>query len=187
MDWTGTTLDPARDATIASTYRSLVDAREYVRQVATTKDGGHCPCCGQDVKVYRRTITSSMARALVVIYLHFRTRGFAPMYVHVPTLLAGQRTLPTRLKASWHGGDWSKLRYWDLLQPLVATREDGSNRVGYWAITKLGRDFVEGRATVLRHAFLYANTLLCLDGTRISIDDAFGEPFDLQSISEVTP
>ena len=45
---------------------TLGGARDWLRD--RVEKGAKCPCCGQFAKVYRRTITSGMARALFMIW-----------------------------------------------------------------------------------------------------------------------
>jgi hypothetical protein len=162
---------------------SLAEARELVRQEAVTNLGGHCRCCGQGVKIYRRTITTSMALALIEMYRYFARNHWKPEWVHVAQLLA-ERPVHRSMRAAWHGGDWAKLRYWTLLDPKPGRREDGSSRVGLARVNGAGRAFVEGRISVPRYAYIYAQTLLGVAGPPISIQDALRVPFSFADLMQ---
>ena len=99
----------------------LAEAQAWLK--GRMEAGAVCPCCGQFAKVYKRTITSSMAFALVLVYRYFRSnRG----WIHVPSYLAEL----AKNGAAVRGGDWAKLRFWGLLAPMPTVRADGSDRAG---------------------------------------------------------
>jgi hypothetical protein len=149
-------------------------ARAWVQQVARTKEGGVCPCCDQMVKVYKRTITSSMAYALILIERYYRT---APLgqWLHVPDYLTDTSTLGPPVR----GGDWSKLRFWSLIEPKDdEVRDDGSARVGLYRLTELGRLWALNLTRVAKHAYIYNNALLKLDDSKtLSVVEALGNGF----------
>lgn len=180
VDWTGTPLDPALDAHAPD----IITARDRARS-ESADGGGHCACCGQDVKLYRRPITSAMAAALTEIYKHYAKQGWPNWpdldFVHLPTLLA-EANVPAALHKAWHGGDPPKMRFWGLIERQVGERDDGSDRVGMYRITDHGRNFVEHKVSVPKYGFFYAQIFMGLDGPQIVLGDALDEPFDLQDI-----
>jgi hypothetical protein len=143
---------------------SLTEARTYL-ELMKWDNGVHCPCCGQFAKVYRRTITSSMARSLILLY----RAGGTTEWVHGPTILGGLRA------------DEGKLRYWGLLQESAERRDDGG-RAGYWRVTGKGARFVNGQLKVPAYAFIYDSELQDFDGPRISIRTALGTRFDYDEL-----
>lgn len=177
--WNGTPLDPALDS---DQDQTLNQARDGIRILATTNAGGHCPCCGQFVKIYKRPLTSSTAAALIQIYRFFQDNP-QENWIHIPKFLATV-TVPAALRASWHGGDWSKAKFWGLLKPFEGERADGSSRIGIYSITQLGVEFVEGKAQVQKHAFFYAGQFLGLEGGKISIQDILGDRFSYAKLME---
>jgi hypothetical protein len=110
--------------------------------------GATCPCCGQYAKIYRRTITSSMAYALILIY-----KTGSKEWIHVENYLKSI-DCPSPIR-----GDVSKLRYWGLLDKKEEVREDGSDRNGMYRITDKGILFVQGKLAVPKHAFIFNNLL----------------------------
>lgn len=144
----------------------LGDAREWLRQ--RVDNGVHCPCCTQFAKVYRRKVTSWMARSLIGVY-----RASGQDWCHVATdvrWVMGQ------------GGMWATLRFWNLIEEERALRSDGG-RAGWWRVTPVGVAFLHGRITIPKYARLYDGRLLGLDGDqRISIHDALGSKFNYEEL-----
>lgn len=149
---------------------SLEEAKQFVQ--ANLKRGTVCPCCGQHAKVYRRTINSTMARALMLIYQHLQKHP-TPDWIHVSSFLVHAKG-----DSSIAGGDVVKLRFWGLLERAVGVRPDGSNRIGEYKLTDLGRRFVEGAATVPSYVLLFNQELLGISPDMISIQDALGQAFN---------
>jgi len=183
VNWEGTDLDPARDELIDERFLRPSIVREFIRATAPSKDAASCPCCGQFAKVYKRHITGAMACALIQIYRYYWKNAWTTEWLHVPEYLAAQK-MPAKVKAGWHGGDWSKLRFWQLIEPKDDERADGSPRVGFYRITDLGRDFVERKMEVPKYVFLYAKTPLGLALPYITIEDALGASFSYSSLMD---
>lgn len=118
---------------------------------AASKGGTECPCCGQFVKLYRRRLNNALAHALILMVNRPKT---SDPWFHVPTYLASQTAT-----ATIRGGDWAKLTYWDLIEPLAAERRDGSKRSGFYKVTDKGYQFARGRITVPKYAYVYNSTL----------------------------
>lgn len=133
-------------------------------------DGHICPCCGQLVKTYKRSLNCSMA--LVLIYMNrFNKMDF----FHVEDWLKGIGK--PELRADFH-----KLRFWGLLEAKVATREDGSKRNGYYKITGRGIAFSEGKLTVPEKAIIYNNKFQGFEGEEIDIRKALGKKFNFDEL-----
>lgn len=140
---------------------TLGEARAWLREQAQA-EGAKCPCCTQFTRVYRRIITSAMARGLIAMWRDSPTDWF-----HMPTVLGHL------------AGDHAKLRYWGLIEEETVRRVDGG-RAGWWRITEQGARFVKRAALVPRHALVFDGQLMRLDATdgHVSIADALGERFD---------
>ena len=96
---------------------SLGEARDWTREHAAT--GVPCPLCRQFVKVHRRKLNSSMCVSLIAFW-RAGDRGRRLWSRYSDSL--------TQDGIGYHGADYSKLAYWDLLEP----RENYS---GYWRVT----------------------------------------------------
>lgn len=146
----------------------MAQARQDTMAKAKRK-GTDCPCCGQFVKVYRRTITSTMARQLITAAAKHGTEWF--------------HTRDVVLIDSAGAGDFSKLECWGLIkrQPHIQG-EEGKRTSGMWKITPLGSAFIAGEALVKQYAFIFNGQLLELGGADTHIHHALGKKFDYREI-----
>jgi len=149
---------------------TIDQAKKWLKR--NTSKGGQCPCCHQRVQFYKRTLTSAMAYALVVIERRFRTESD---WLHVPQYL----TAIGAAEAS-RGGDYAKLRDWGFIDPKPGKRDDESNRNGWWKITATGRAFARGEIRAPRRIEMYNQkpTRRDIGSETISIQEALGQRFD---------
>lgn len=158
---------------------SLEDAKKWLR--ARFGKGAPCPCCNQFVKRYKRPFSKSMAYVLLLISCYFRGDAVEE-WLHVPSYIAEMVADHPRRAAAVRG-DWAKLKFWGLLEEKPDVREDGSPRVGYWRLTRLGRQFVERQVKVPSHIFIYNGEVLRRTvEDQITIDDALGTDFSYDEI-----
>jgi len=164
----------------ADDYDSMAvpDARTVLGIRVRAGDAIECPVCGQTCKRYKRKLNSAMAACLVYMYRYFR-RPDAETWLHVEKHIRSIPGLPYSLT-----GDFPKLRFWDLICPMRAERDDQSDRVGYWRITEKGRAFVEGRTTVPRHVFIYGNVAEGFSADQTTIGDALGDRFNYAELMQ---
>lgn len=135
---------------------------------ARVHEGIRCPACGQNAEVYPRTMYGATGRGLIDMWKKGGTD-----WVHVPTV------------TNQKGGDLLKARHWGLIEGQPGTREDGSQRNGYWRLTPLGVDFIHDRARVPRTAMVYANGCLELVGPKmVGIRDIIGREFRYDELME---
>lgn len=149
-------------------------AKAFVQQHLT--DGVTCPTCGQLCKLYKRKLNSTMALALILIYQFFKTHPHAD-WLHVAAFL-----VKVKRDSSIAGGDVVKLRYWGLLERAHGERDDGSDRVGRYKITAVGKQFVEGRIAVPRYVYLYNQLLLRLSEEMTTIREALSDRFNYDEL-----
>ncbi len=123
-----------------------------------------CECCGQFVKVYRRTFNSNMAIALLVLYRN-KEKGF----VHLEKLLSDN--------GYQRCGDATYLRHFGLIEAFTEKRKDGSKRNGHYKITGRGILFAENKLTVPKHFLIFNNKLKGFEGEEINIFQALGNKF----------
>ena len=152
------------------TGTSIEDAKVFVQQ--NLRDGITCPACGQLCKIYRRKLNSTMALALVMIYTHFKLNPHHT-WLHVAAFL-----VKVKRDSSIAGGDVVKLRYWGLLERAPGERDDGSDRVGRYRITDIGKRFVENAIAVPKYVYLYNQLLLRLSEEMTTITEALGDRFN---------
>lgn len=116
--------------------------------------GTKCLCCGQPVKMYRRPLTSSMAYGLILLWKETIRLGSLRLeqWIHLETFFKEQDVAPS-IRA-----DIPKLRFWGLIMPKTGTkREDGNPNNGYYKLTSIGNQFVEGNVKVSSHIQVYNN------------------------------
>jgi hypothetical protein len=147
---------------------TLGEARDWLR--GRVAEGDHCPLCTQYAKVYRRTINSTQARALIVIY-----RECGRDFGYLPDLRMAL--------APHHSNEEPKLRYWGLLEEEPTVREDGG-RAGWWRVTELGERFARHQVRVPSHALIYDGRCLGLRGEPVSISDCLGNRFDYRELMD---
>lgn len=165
-------------ATEITDNSTLHDTKQYLRE--HWDEGAECPACTQFVKIYRRKITSSMAYALILLYQYFENNP-GQEWVHMNDYLNSIEGLPFPVKS----GDNAKLRYWDLLEEKPEMRDDKSDRAGYWKITELGRQFVQGEVTVKSHVKVFNSKRYGdLIGEEITVHDALGSRFNYSELMQ---
>lgn len=144
---------------------TLAEAREWLKSVMWQKKVP-CPCCKQAVKVYKRQINRTMAKAL--IRLHF----FEEEWVHVPSVPGFARM----------GGDFAKLGWFGLVEEKDEMKDDGNPHAGYWRITELGRSFVREQAKVPSHIYIYNNRVLKSEKEQVGIRGSLGKKFNYDEL-----
>ena len=166
----------ARDGSTANGYRvlhpapgmSLSDARDWLRS-RYTEHGAICPCCKQVAREYRRTIHAAMAEKLIQFW---RTYGTMTWGERTPLMLRG------REGAADGGGDFAKLRYWNLIEEADDVERQDGGRAGWWRVTQLGDRFVQNELAVHRYAYVYDGQCRRLDGPLWNIQRCLGKRFD---------
>lgn len=143
--------------------QTLTEAQDWLRE--RVDDGERCPCCTQLAKVYRRKVTSPMARGLIKQY---RLAGMD--YAHSASLV----------KSETH--EFSQLSWWGLVEEKSEVRDDGG-KAGWWRLTRLGRDFVLNRTVTPKYARIFDGRVLELaPGDEVSIIDALGTKFNYSEL-----
>jgi hypothetical protein len=145
---------------------------DFSEQPEDKREKGYkCNCCGQFVKLYRRTFNCNMGLALMVLY-KFREQGF----IHLEKKLSElgyQRC-----------GDASYLRHYRLIEGLSEEREDGSPRNGMYRITGLGIMFAENKSTVKQHFHTFNNRCEKFSGKEVGIIDVLTVKFNYNQLMD---
>lgn len=130
-----------------------------------------CPCCGRKAALRKRKLNAGMARVLIRIY-HITPRSEDDGWVHIHDIFNS---------TSQKHRDWTQLKHWGLVVPRTKrTKEE--NALGYWRITELGIAFVEKRARVPSHAFIFNDFCLTRSDEQIDIEEALSSKFNYQEI-----
>lgn len=149
---------------------TLQTAKEFLKN--EMKNGTSCPCCGQFVKLYRRSISSAMAWGLIQM-------AKQPEGEWVDTT-----ALFSRFGKNCPSGvvDFTKLRHWKFVEGLDGEREDGSKRVGKWRVTREGRWFAENRQVAQKYCLVFNNTVYGFEGEFLKIKDCLGNKFNYNEL-----
>ena len=146
---------------------TLNEARAAVREAWIR--GINCPCCGQNVKLQQRVIYGRMARDLIRLY---RKPNSSVEFYHRENFEAP--------KAG--GGDFHKLQYWGLAEPMPNNDDKTKRTNGFWRITQQGIAFVENRMSVPKYAYVYNGKARKLEGDDWSIREALGKKFSYEDL-----
>jgi hypothetical protein len=147
---------------------TIATGKKYLLENAAR--GTSCPCCERPYKIYRRTINGPMALFLIDFYKLF---GALPPKVF--------SKIPKEIKPA--GGDYAKLRFWDLIEPKPGKRKDGSTRTGQWAMTDAGRQFVRRERSVWVGAFELDSQFLQFDQSEyVTIDQCLDKDFNYMEL-----
>lgn len=138
---------------------TLADAVDFVN--SNLEKGHRCPCCQQYARIWKRSIGRTMAlEFLRLCRLSYDAPG---EFFHIRQF-------------NVLGGDFCKLAYWELIEPLV---EDGRTRGGFWRVTAKGWEFARGVLRLPSVVFLYNNVCLGMSATEtVTISDALKTAFD---------
>jgi len=163
---------------------TLDEAKQYVLAHRTDASGVACPCCEQLVKVYRRKINVAMAMVLIALVKKAKAVGQIE-WIHVPSFIR-MIPFPPNFPVG-NGGDWSKLRFWDLIEARPGARDDGSKRNGYYRVTPKGVAFVERKIRVPVSMFVTNQKVLGTDDSKlVDIDDALGKKFRYDELMQAS-
>lgn len=134
---------------------TLGEAKAWLRQ--RVREGAHCPCCGQFAKVYKRKLTATQVRTLAEVGRRQAQREAVgvPAWIHLPDI-------PQRSR------DFATVAYFRLAEEERVRRPDGG-RSGWWKVTPLGYEFLEGVATVPRYAKVYNGGCIGFEGDHVSL------------------
>jgi hypothetical protein len=163
----GASVRPPKRAGWPSETATLAEVKLYLE--ANLKAGTSCPACGRTVKINPVHLVGNKARILIALYQ--ATGGSTDAWVHAPTYLREHRV------PNADTGDTAKLLYWKLLE-----YDDSNGREGYYRLTALGRDFVEGRVRVRRTVYIYnaAQVEVEDDGETVSIHECSSDRFNVE-------
>lgn len=122
---------------------SIQAARAWMTPKFRKGDMMACPCCGLTVKLYARSINSSMVSALAIIA---RRGPITPRDM-------GQR-----------GGDYGKLIHWGII------KKTDDNK--HWIITSVGRSFLKGETRVPKYILLFNDIVMGASIQHVDVHEA---------------
>jgi hypothetical protein len=149
-----------------ATFTTLAGAVTFIEE--NRKKGCECPCCGQYVKEYGRSIHTSMALVLIGLHKLF-TADPGLQWLHVSKF-----PVPPNFNIN---GDYNYLRHWGLLQ-------SHPDFVGHWRVTELGHQFARGEVRVPKTVFLFNNERVGASDKTVAIQEALGNKFNYDALME---
>lgn len=152
---------------MASRDATLKQARDWLLKYV--EFGAVCPCCQQVAGIRKRNVNAQIARGLVEF---LRWENDHPGEYHYFADVLNP--------IGYHGADYSKLKYWELL-------ECDPDKRGRWRITERGRDFALGRLAITKYARIYDDRLLGFKGPPVFIKDCWDKKFDYDEMISGIP
>ncbi len=137
---------------------TVEQAKAHLRE--NWEEGVKCPCCTQEVKLYKYKINKGMALVLIQMYKSKNE------WIHP---IKDLKTI---------NGDYAKLRFWGLVESSSDQPEDDKKANGFWRVTEKGKKFVNNTLRVKEKALLFNNKNYGFIGNDISITDALGNKFN---------
>jgi len=145
---------------------TLEQAIKYVQD--NVAEGVDCPACGVYAREYPWQFYSTAAHGLICLY----RLGGAEDYVFTGDL----HELGYRGK-----GDCTRWRMFGLAEE-DRKRKSATGRAGYWKLTKLGVDFIEGRATIPQTVYAVHSKPMRSEGEQRTIWQTLNKKFDYDEL-----
>jgi hypothetical protein len=143
---------------------SFAEVHAYVKERLGEPTGVVCPACERAAAIHDRTLSSSMAQALIVMFKagEYENRAWFNM---------------PKINHLWPSRDEAMLAYWGLIETHKEVDPSVTGRRGWWRLTSLGVEFVQRKVAVPGHAKVYNGRALEVCGAPVSITDALGTGF----------
>lgn len=120
-----------------------------------------CAHCGATTMQYKH----GMAHGLAAILIKFAEEHMRQKRMH-PTGRVGKVEVCKVGLTRNEGGNYSKLRYWNLIEKV-----GGAEKGGDWCVTEKAFQFLRGEITLPHHAWTYRAEVQRYDGGEIHIND----------------
>lgn len=144
---------------------TIKEAKAFLK--ANYVKGTSCPCCGQNVKLYKRKLNSGMAFVLIHLY---KNDG----WLNVKDYL--------RQNKLRNNHDWTLLKYWRLIEEKPLEEKGKTKSSGVWRITPEGKQFVENKGVTNKHVLIYNTMFRGFSEEYIGISEALGNDFNYQEL-----
>ena len=134
-------------------------------------EGSKCPCCHQQVKVYRRKLNRNMCTFLESLskQVNENILNGGVGYVHYS-------------ECTFSGRDYNQLYHWGLIEPLYCDKTK-KRTSGMWTITQYGEDFVSGKVKVREYILCYnGKAKVDEESNFITFEDGLGSPFEFAEL-----
>jgi len=128
-----------------------------------------------------KELSSTMAYVLILMYRHFQT---ASDWLDMSQYLENMVALGSEVK----GGEWSKLRYWKLIEERPPEKKSVLNPKppvkthGMYKMTELGTRFVLGQIRVPRSLWIYNGHAIEAHKKSVSIQECLGKNYNYEEL-----
>ena len=151
---------------------TLLEIKEYLKENYET--GCICPACNQNVKMYKRKLSASMAFTLIKIWKYLNETGTCNGFLKYQYIL-DEIGISTAQRA-----DWQKLVYFKVLEQK--TTERGSPESGKYRITDIGIKFLKGERNLPDHCKVYNGKVYGYAMEQINIKQALRNKFNYDDL-----
>jgi hypothetical protein len=148
--------------------------RQAWNKAIRRKEGAICPCCDRFGKVYARSINNSMATTLRWMYDYAKIHG-SDTWINMRT------DSPIESVASC---EYARLVWWHVIEKKPIDVVSKKKSTGIYRITKLGIDFIEGRALIPKNIFLHNDELLGESEEMTDFVSCLKDSFDYQKLMQ---
>ena len=142
---------------------TIEEAKKFLND--NFEEGTNCPCCHQNVKLYKVKLTGGMASVLIKFY-KARKRDWVHPIKELKTV----------------NGDYAKLRHWWLLEKNQIHNYPSLKDSGLCRITTYGISVIVGDCLFPEKIKLYNNKFYGYSGEQITIRQALGNKFDYEEL-----
>tara|TARA_R110000803_G_scaffold70704_3_gene133686 strand:+ start:4699 stop:5217 length:519 start_codon:yes stop_codon:yes gene_type:complete len=150
----------------------LREVKSYLKENYNQTKGCKCPACGQNVKLYKRKLNSSMAYAVIIMYRLQKNSSIPNQYFKMNEEIA-------KLKIPSSNIEYPKLYYWGLVEEKPKdTANTKIKTSGYWRLTPLGVKFALNEITVPKYVFVYNNHKEGVSDEWTTINKSLGDKFN---------
>lgn len=151
--------------------KTIAEAKVHLKE--HWKEGTTCPCCHQNVALYQRPLTSSMAYAL---YIFNNAKTDIEGYAHAENFFK-ESNCPSSIR-----GDFSKLRYWGFIMAKQPNISEASSSSGLYKVLPKGKIFLEGHLVVPASVLIYNNKLIGFGEKATDFKGALKNKFNIDNI-----
>lgn len=128
-----------------------------------------CPCCKRFAKVYKRKLSLTTVRQLVIAY-----RKYGHQWFHIKEIA---------MKDVVGMGDFGKLKHWGMVVKKENT-DPKKKSSGIWAVTTKGAQFVKNQISIPEYVHIYNGASFRFSGEEITIDMVEGF-FDYEELMKL--
>lgn len=156
---------------------TIEEAKQFLRE--NFEDGCHCPCCGQNVKLYRRSINAGLALFLIQFnkVWECKTGDERLEGVHVSEIIGTNMVINGK-----NCSHYSTLMHWGLIQRVFKSDHEKVRTSGYWRLTDEGAAFVQNKLRVPKYVMTFDGTVESCSDNVLSIEECLGKDFDYREL-----